>query len=150
MKLKHYICGFIIILFDQISKFFIIDKQIQIIPNILNLTFTKNSGAAFGISNNDVVLPVSIIIIITIIIFLILQREQTTNPMPYILILAGSIGNLIDRFFRGYVIDFININFINFPNFNIADISIVIGFFYLIYIIIFKMNSKKYKNQMTN
>ena len=57
-----------------------------------------------------------------------------------ILILAGGIGNLIDRIFRGYVIDFIDINLFNFPNFNIADMSIVIG---VIIIFIMIINSIK-------
>ena len=56
--------------------------------------------------------------------------------MPYILILSGSIGNLIDRVFRGYVIDFIDVNLFNFPNFNIADIAITLGIIYLIVLVI--------------
>ena len=53
--------------------------------------------------------------------------------ISYSFILGGTIGNGIDRTFRGYVIDFINLNFINFPVFNIADISINIGFIFLFY-----------------
>ena len=51
------------------------------------------------------------------------------------MILSGGIGNLIDRIVRGYVIDFIDVNLFNFPNFNIADISISIGIISLIFIL---------------
>ena len=61
--------------------------------------------------------------------------------LSYSFILGGTIGNGIDRIFKGYVIDFINLNFINFPVFNIADISINIGFIILLYNI-FKNNRK--------
>ena len=53
-----------------------------------------------------------------------------------ILIAAGGISNLIDRIFRGYVVDFIDVNFFNFPNFNVADISIIIGIGILLIVII--------------
>ena len=56
----------------------------------------------------------------------------------FVLLLSGSIGNLIDRIFKGYVIDFIDINILDFPNFNIADISIVPGVIVLLYIILLK------------
>ena len=56
----------------------------------------------------------------------------------YNFILGGTIGNGIDRIFKGFVIDFINLNFINFPVFNIADISINIGFIFLLYSILKK------------
>ena len=62
-----------------------------------------------------------------------------------LLILSGGIGNLIDRLFRGYVIDYIDINILDFPNFNIADISIALGIVLLIIYIIKTMLSDKNK-----
>ena len=59
--------------------------------------------------------------------------------LSYSLILGGTIGNGFDRILKGYVIDFINLNIINFPVFNIADISINIGFIFIMYNI-FKNN----------
>ena len=72
---------------------------------------------------------------LSIFIVLIDQFELTS----YSFILGGTIGNGLDRILKGFVIDFINLNIINFPVFNIADISINIGFFFLIYNI-FKNN----------
>lgn len=134
MKLKHYIIGVLIIIIDQLSKVLIIDKNISIIPNFLEFNYTQNTGGAFGIGKINFILISSILIIIGIIVFLIKENKNITNYIPFFMLLSGSIGNLIDRVFRGYVIDFIDINILNFPNFNMADISIVFGITGLLYI----------------
>ena len=138
MKLKHYIIGTIIVIIDQLSKFLVIDKNISIIPNFIEFNYTQNTGGAFGIGRINFILIISIIIIIGIIVFLIKENTKITNYIPFVLLLSGSIGNLIDRMFKGYVIDFIDINILDFPNFNIADISIVSGVIVLLYIILLK------------
>ncbi len=132
VKIKYFIVGFTIIIIDQLSKFLIIDKTIIVIPNLLKFTYTQNKGAAFGIGKGYIVLLASIIIILGLIIIMVKKRKKITNYIPYVLIISGSIGNLIDRIFRGYVVDFIDVNVFNFPIFNIADISIVIGLAFLL------------------
>ena len=138
MKLKHYIIGIVIVIIDQLSKMLIINKKIPVIPNFLEFNYTQNTGGAFGIGRINFILIISIIIIIVIIVFLIKENTKITNYIPFVLLLSGSIGNLIDRIFKGYVIDFIDINILDFPNFNIADISIVSGVIVLLYIILLK------------
>ena len=138
MKLKHYIIGIVIVIIDQLSKMLIINKKIPVIPNFLEFNYTQNTGGAFGIGRINFILIISIIIIIGIIVFLIKENTKITNYIPFVLLLSGSIGNLIDRIFKGYVIDFIDINILDFPNFNIADISIVFGVIVLLYIILLK------------
>ena len=133
MKIKKYIIEIIIVILDQLSKILIINKNITIIHSLLSFTYTKNYGGAFSIGKFQVVTILSIAIIIGILVFLLIKNNEIKNYTPYILILSGSIGNLIDRLARGYVIDFININLFNFPSFNIADMCIVFGIFYLIY-----------------
>lgn len=140
MKLKHYIVGIIIIIIDQLSKMLIINKNISIIPNFLEFNYTQNTGGAFGIGKGNIILILSILIIIGTTTFLIKKNKKITNYIPFVLIISGSIGNLIDRVFRSFVIDFIDINLFSFPNFNIADISIVFGIFSLIYIILYSAN----------
>ena len=140
--------GLLIILIDQLVKNILINKNLTIIPNFLSLNYTENKGGAFGIGSISFVTIFSIILIIGIIIFLIKENEKISNLIPFSLILSGSIGNLIDRIFRGFVIDYIDINIFNFPNFNIADICIVTGVFLLIYIYFIKIlieNKKKKK-----
>ena len=61
------------------------------------------------------------------------NTSKSIDLYSYSFILGGTIGNGIDRILKGFVIDFINLNIINFPVFNIADISINIGFIFLLY-----------------
>ena len=141
MKLKHYILGIMIVIIDQLSKILMINKEFIILPNLLKFSYVENTNGAFGVGTKYIVLLFSIIITIGIIIYLLKENRKINNYIPYILILFGSIGNLIDRIFRGYVIDFININIFNFPTFNLADIAIVLGTSLLIFEII-KINFK--------
>ncbi len=134
------IIGIIIILLDQISKFIIIEKNITIIPSFLSFTYTENTGAAFNIGSNNLLFIILVnIIILGIIIKFIKERKEDVNfkiLISLVLILVGGIGNLIDRIFRGYVIDFIDVNLFDFPNFNIADISVTIGIILLFIMLI--------------
>lgn len=133
------ILGIFISLLDQITKVILIGRNITIIPNILNFTYTENTGVAFGIGSSNLILIIIVnIVVLGIIIKFIKERKEQVNfsiLISLILILSGGIGNLIDRIVRGYVIDFIDVNLFNFPNFNIADISISIGIISLIFIL---------------
>lgn len=132
--------GIIIVILDQLSKMLMLNTEITIIPNFLNFTYTQNIGIAFGIGNNMLaILIINVIILTSILVFLVLKRKKLDN-ITYtglILILAGGMSNMIDRIFNGYVIDFIDVNIFNFPHFNIADISIVVGII-ILFITIFK------------
>lgn len=138
-KVVLIILGISIILLDQITKAILSGKNLIIIPNILNFTYTENTGVAFGIgSSNLILIIIANIVVLGIIIKFIKERKEQVNFSILIslgLILSGGIGNLIDRIVKGYVIDFIDINLFNFPNFNIADISITIGILSLIFIL---------------
>lgn len=127
----------VIILIDQLTKVLMINKQLTIIPNLLEFTYTENTGVAFGIANSKIFLIILVSILILGIIVKFIKETQTDKNILLSLyfIIAGGISNLIDRIFRGYVIDFIDINILNFPNFNIADICITLGAFVLIFII---------------
>jgi len=128
-----------IVLIDQFMKYLMFyNKKLFINKDFLffKLDFVKNYGAAFNIfSGNRIFLSLISIIFSILLIYLIL-RKNTSNffdLFSYSFILGGTIGNGIDRIFKGFVIDFINLNFINFTVFNIADISINIGFIFLLY-----------------
>ena len=109
---------------------------------LFKLDFVKNYGAAFNIfSGSRIFLSLISIIFSILLIYLILWKNNliVLDFYSYSFILGGTIGNGIDRILKGYVIDFINLNIINFPVFNIADIAINIGFFFLLFNI-FKNN----------
>lgn len=102
------------------------------ISGILNFTYVENTGGAYGIGSNNIVTFIVInVIIISVFMKFIISRINEINIKELSamsLIIAGGIGNLIDRIFRGYVIDFIDINPVfKYPVFNIADICVVVG-----------------------
>ena len=134
-----------IVLIDQITKYLMFyNKKLFINKDFLlfKLDFVKNYGAAFNIFSGNRIFLSLISIFFSILIIYLIFRKNSLNSLDlysYSLILGGTIGNGIDRIYKGFVVDFINLNFINFPVFNIADISINIGFIFLLYNI-FKNN----------
>ena len=134
-----------IVLIDQFTKYLMYyNKKIFINKDFLlfRLDFVKNYGAAFNIFNGSRIFLSLISIIFSILLIYLILRKNSLNQselFAYSFILGGTIGNGIDRIFKGFVIDFINLNIINFPVFNFADISINIGFIILLYNI-FKNN----------
>ena len=135
----------LIVLIDQFAKYLMLynyKKFINIDFLLFRLDFVKNYGAAFNIfSGNRIFLSLISIIFSILLIYLILRKNTLSqfDLLAYSFILGGTIGNGLDRIFKGFVIDFINLNIINFPVFNIADMSINIGFIFLLYNI-FKNN----------
>ena len=144
-KLYYLLLSIFIILIDQFTKYLMFyNKKIFINKDFLlfKLNFVKNYGAAFNLFSGSRVFLSLISIFFSIILIYLIFRKNTLNTFDiysYSFILAGTIGNGIDRIYRGFVVDFINLNIINFPVFNIADISINIGFIILLYNI-FKNN----------
>ena len=144
-KLYFLIFSFFIILVDQFTKNLIFSSDKSVINKdfiLFRLDFVKNYGAAFNIFSGNRIFLSSISIIFSLLLIYFILRKNTLyifDLLSYSFILGGTIGNGLDRVIRGFVIDFINLNFINFPVFNIADISINIGFIFLLYNI-FKNN----------
>ena len=138
-KLYFFSLSIFIIIIDQFTKYLIYYNYYKILNKdflLFRLDFVKNYGAAFNIfSGNRIFLSCISIIFSILIIYLILRRNSlnTFEFYSYSFILGGTIGNGVDRILRGFVIDFINLNTINFPVFNVADISINIGFIFLLY-----------------
>ncbi len=151
-KIILAVASIAIIMLDQISKLIMIDKNINIIPQILSFSYTQNTGVAFGlISNNIIFVIIFNIVILGIIIKFLKENNESidyTVLVSLILILSGGIGNLIDRILKGYVVDFIKFDFINFPIFNVADISITLGIFILVIIIVKQMIQNKNEKQI--
>ena len=151
-KIILAVASIAIIMLDQISKLIMIDKNINILPQVLSFSYTQNTGEAFGlISNNIIFVIIFNIVILGIIIKFLKENNESidyTVLVSLILILSGGIGNLIDRILKGYVVDFIKFDFINFPIFNVADISITLGIFILIIVIVKQMILNKNEKQI--
>ena len=138
-KIYFFLLSFFIILIDQFTKNLITNnKQIFINKDfiIFKLDYVKNYGAAFNILSGSRIFLSIISIIFSFILIYFIFRNKSSNLLElysFSFILGGAFGNGIDRIFNGFVIDFINLNIINFPVFNIADISINIGLILLLY-----------------
>lgn len=141
------IISILVALLDQIIKFFI-DKQVlfrEVIPNLFNIHKVYNYGVAFSFLENKryLILLYSIILIY----FLFNLRKDLPKAKKYDIlfgvILGGILGNLIDRIFRGFVIDYFEIFLgqYSFPIFNLADICITLGI--IIMILIMSLGDKK-------
>ena len=137
-KINLIIVSFILTL-DQVSKYIItlnygyfLNKNIF----IFSINYVRNYGAAFNIFEGNRIFLSSISILSSLILIYFIFIKERLNPLDRYglsLILAGSLGNGIDRIIKGYVVDFINFNPFDFPIFNIADIAINIGCFILIF-----------------
>ena len=138
-KLYFLSLSIFIVLIDQFTKYLMFyNKELFINKDFLlfKLDFVKNYGAAFNIFSGSRIFLSLISILFSILLIYLIFRKSTLNSIDlysYSFILGGTIGNGIDRIYKGFVVDFINLNIINFPVFNIADISINIGFIFLLY-----------------
>ena len=141
------IISILVALLDQIIKFFI-DKKVlfrEVIPDLFNIHKVYNYGVAFSFLENKryLILLFSIILIY----FLFNLRKDLPKTKKYDIlfgvILGGILGNLIDRIFRGFVIDYFEIFLgqYSFPIFNLADICITLGI--IIMILIMSLGDKK-------
>ena len=115
----------------RLAYIYLFDNYIiNLIPNIIRLNYIENYGAAFSILNNTPYILKYVSLIASIIFFLILVArnfESKIQNIGMIFLLSGTVGNGIDRWLYGYVIDFIEIKLINFPIFNVADVLINIA-----------------------
>ena len=141
MKIYYYL--FIgIILFDQIVKRIVslnmkAGETIPIIQNAFHITYILNPGAAFGILENErVFFIIAGVLVLALGVYILpkLKKQEKLIRFGSIFLLAGAVGNLIDRIRNGLVIDFID--FRVWPVFNIADIAICSGTFFIIYSVI--------------
>ncbi len=141
MSKKIYIISLIIFILDQITKSLIstylkLNESIEIIKDFFYIRYINNKGASWGILENNrfLLIGLSIIAIIMIIRYSYSFKKTKLNTYGFGLLLGGILGNLSDRLIFGYVKDFLDFIIFryDFPVFNIADISIVIGVVLLI------------------
>ena len=149
MKKHIRIFSFIIILImiDQISKIWALadlrkSQGISLIPDVFELQYLENRGAAFGILQDRQILFLLITVVAAVIltyIYLKIPEHKKYIPLKicYVLLMAGAVGNMIDRAVRGYVVDFFYFKLIDFPIFNVADIYVTVTMILLLVLILF-------------
>ena len=137
----------LLIFLDQFTKHLAVvhlqDKPpINLINGVLELNFLKNSGAAFGMLQNQKVFFILVATLILVIIGYVLFRipdDKKYNVMHILLVMiaSGAAGNMIDRVRQDYVVDFIYFVLINFPIFNVADIYVTVATFFFVILFLF-------------
>ena len=124
------------IVLDHLTKFWVVqnfqlEESLALWPGVFNLTYVTNTGAAFSLFSNGGVYWLrwlSLIVSLGLMSFAWFgPRFDRWEQLGYGLILGGALGNGIDRFVSGYVVDFLHFRLIDFPIFNLADVSINIG-----------------------
>lgn len=138
MRLKNHlfwITAFIAFFLDQLTKYWIVQtfslgQTVPIIPDVFHFTYVTNTGAAFSLFSGKVEWLRWLSLVVSLLLIALAwfgQNLSRWNQLGYGLILGGAMGNGIDRFALGYVVDFLDFRLINFAVFNIADSCITIG-----------------------
>ncbi len=145
--LVDFLMIILLVFLDQFTKYLAVihleDKPaIKIIDGVLELNFLKNSGAAFGLLQNQKVFFILVAVMILCIIAYVLFRmpdDKKYNIMHILLVMiaSGAAGNMIDRVRNDYVVDFIYFVIINFPIFNVADIYVTVSTFLFVILFLF-------------
>jgi len=125
----------ILVALDQLVKFLVLQyiplgAHVPFIPYLLDLTYVQNTGAAFSLFSDHTWLLTLISLAMSVVLALALWRGFFRHPVgktALTLLLAGAVGNLIDRVFRHFVVDMFNVLFMDFAVFNVADICVVVG-----------------------
>jgi signal peptidase II len=139
-----FIAVLIVFLLDQFAKIylaknFLLNQSVPLVKGILYFTLVHNRGAAFGILKNQLPVFIFTAAVAIVLIYLNLKKNKKKGLSVYnfalSLILAGALGNLVDRLTLGYVIDFIDFRI--WPVFNVADSAITMGAILLGYHILF-------------
>ena len=131
---------------DQLSKLWVVNNiplygEIPVLDGIFHLTYTQNTGAAWSMLSGMQWLFLGIFLLFTLGIIWEFSKKRwpftTFDRWCIAVVYAGGLGNIIDRIRLGYVVDMIEVEFIDFPVFNLADCCITCGCIALIVHLIF-------------
>lgn len=154
MKKKIFIISLVAFLIDQIIKMLATKylTMVSLIPGFLSLIYAKNEGVAFSMlwGNRWIIVVISVLLVIFLISTLnkeYLKNKENNNLMNFTfgILIGGIFGNLFDRIFRGYVIDYVSLNIFgySFPIFNLADVFITLGVILMLIYFIKEDSSKE-------
>ena len=138
MELKlifSIIVTLLLVISDQWSKYlavlYLTDRRtVTVIPGFLGLRYVENTGAAFSMLSNSTTFLIVVTAIALVVMAYMIWIKKYGEPFErlcFTLIIAGGVGNLIDRVTRGFVVDFFEFLFMNFAVFNVADIYVCVG-----------------------
>lgn len=129
------ILGILLVVADQLTKYWAKNAlangaTVDFIPHVMDFVYVENRGAAFGILQDTRWLLIGLTVVVLGVLLVYAYKTKKRHPvflLSVALIVAGGIGNLIDRLFFGYVTDFLHLLFMEFPCFNLADVCVCAG-----------------------
>lgn len=155
----YYIIGIVVLIADILTKRAAVNNlmdisSIPIIDGVFHLTYVENSGVAFGMLRDKRIVFVTMSVIILVVLGIYFYKTCSRDAwlkLGTALIFSGSIGNMIERITKGFVVDFLDFRLINFPVFNIADMAVCIGAAALVvHFLFFADDGKNTENEKTN
>ncbi len=151
----YFLISALLVGFDQWSKYLTVQnislgETKEFIPGFLSLTHLRNTGAAWSLLEGKMIFFYVITVIVSVVIIYLLiknYKKSVWYSVGLSFVLAGAIGNFIDRVRLGYVVDMLQTDFMNFPIFNVADSTLVVGVICIfIYLILDEKATKEGKN----
>lgn len=151
-SMLYYLLAAVLVVVDQLVKAWVrtsipLGQAVSFLPGLMDLTYIQNTGAAFSSFSSLTWLLALISLIASAAVAVLMARKIFTRPLGQFslaLILAGAVGNLIDRALLGFVTDMFQTTFMNFAVFNVADICVVVGgIFMVIYVLFFYDRQKE-------
>ena len=150
MPIISLIIGLLIVAADQIIKYLVTAYlqpvgSITVIDNLFSLTYVENRGVAFGMFSGMRWIFIALTVVIMALVIFYMFKKRPESKLFYVcvpLIIGGGIGNLIDRVFYGYVIDYLSVSFFP-PVCNFADYCITVGTVLLVVYILFFTDTLK-------
>lgn len=147
----YYLLALVVLIVDQVTKYLVVQNielyQVKaFLPGVLSWMYIQNTGAAWSILEGQMWFFYVITTVVIIGVIYIMQKyakESRLFSMGLALILAGALGNFIDRIRLGYVVDMVRIELIDFPIFNVADMSLSIGVALIIVYVLLDEKNKK-------
>lgn len=151
----YFLISALLVGLDQWSKYLTVQNIFlgetkEFIPGFLSLTHLRNTGAAWSLLEGKMIFFYVITVIVSVVIIYLLIKNYKKSiwySVGLSFVLAGAIGNFIDRVRLGYVVDMLQTDFMNFPIFNVADSTLVVGVICIfIYLILDEKAAKEGKN----
>ena len=133
--MPYFLLAAVLVVLDQIVKLLIrhniaLGESVTLIPGVMDLTYVQNTGAAFSLFREHTWILALISAVVSVALVVVMVKRVFRHPAGQVIlavILAGAVGNLIDRVLFGYVTDMFQTIFINFAVFNVADCCLVCG-----------------------
>lgn len=130
----YAILAAVLVALDQVVKYLVrtqipLGENVPFLPHIMDLTYVQNTGAAFSVLSEHTWLLTIVSLVATVVVAFLLVKvfRHPIGRVTLTLVLAGAVGNLIDRAAFGFVTDMFETTFMQFAVFNVADICVVVG-----------------------